>query len=98
MKILLFTADWCKPCLLIKQYIFNYRSYGDIYRSYGDIEIVDVEEQPQMASRYLIRNLPTVIFEKDGKVLDVIVGALPEQKFREKIKNIKEAKNARKNH
>jgi thioredoxin 1 len=45
----------------------------------------DVEESEDLAAQFSIRNIPTVIFMKDGEVVDKLVGALSKQKFEEKF-------------
>jgi thioredoxin 1 len=46
----------------------------------------DVEEEEDLAMEYKIRNIPTILFFKDGKVVDKQVGATPKQVLEEKIK------------
>jgi thioredoxin 1 len=45
----------------------------------------DVEENDELAAEYGIRNIPTVLFFKNGEVVDKLVGALSKQKFEEKF-------------
>jgi thioredoxin 1 len=47
---------------------------------------VDVEEQDDLAAQFGIRNIPTVLFIKDGQVVDKIVGATVKANYVEKIK------------
>ena len=46
----------------------------------------DVEEADDIAAEFGIRNIPTIVFMKDGKILDKIVGAASKSKIEEKIK------------
>jgi thioredoxin 1 len=46
---------------------------------------VNTDENPDLASRYNIRGIPTLIFYKDGKVLDQVVGAVPKAQLKSKI-------------
>ncbi|MGM9685633.1 MAG: thioredoxin family protein, partial [Bacteroidaceae bacterium] len=46
---------------------------------------VDVEEQDELAAQFGIRNIPTVLFVKDGQVVDKVVGAMPKSAYEEKI-------------
>ena len=45
----------------------------------------DVEENEELAAEFAIRNIPTIIFFKNGTVVDKLVGAVPKQKFEEKF-------------
>ena len=46
---------------------------------------VNVDEQPGLAARYGIRSIPTILFVKDGEVLDQVVGAVPKAKIQAKL-------------
>jgi thioredoxin 1 len=50
---------------------------------------VDVDQENDLAVKFGIRNIPTVIFMKNGQVVDKIVGAVPKAKFVEKINALK---------
>jgi thioredoxin 1 len=49
---------------------------------------VNVDENPGLAARYGIRSIPTVLFIKDGKVADQIIGAVPRAKIKEKLDSL----------
>ncbi len=77
-----FWAEWCGPCRMVAPIIH------ELAEEYGDRVIfgkVDVDSESNLAIKFAIRNIPTVIFMKGGKVLDKIVGAVPKAKFAEKI-------------
>ena len=80
-----FWAEWCGPCRLIAPII------KELSEEYGDKAIfgkVDVDQEVELSTKYGIRNIPTVLFIKNGKVIDKIVGALPKSKFVEKINSL----------
>jgi thioredoxin 1 len=70
--VLDFWATWCGPCKKIAPVI------EELAEQYADQVIVgkvDVEENDDISFKYGIRNIPTVLFIKDGQVVDKIVGA-----------------------
>ena len=78
-----FWATWCGPCKKIAPVI------EELAEQYADQVIVgkvDVEENDDISFKYGIRNIPTVLFIKDGQVVDKIVGATAKAAYEEKIK------------
>ena len=81
--VLDFWATWCGPCKKIAPVI------EELAEQYADQVIggkVDVEENDDISFKYGIRNIPTVLFIKDGQVVDKIVGATAKAAYEEKIK------------
>ena len=71
LKIIKFTASWCKPCEQLDK-IMN-----EILPSYNTSILytkVDVEEDVDYAEKMQIRGVPTLIFEKDGEIVYKFVG------------------------
>ena len=77
-----FWADWCGPCHMIAQVIEMSTAEFE-----GQIRVgkVDFDGNSQVAQRYAIRSLPTLLLFKDGNVLDRIIGALPKPKIAAKL-------------
>lgn len=69
-----FYADWCGPCKMLAPVL---EKFSDVYAGKVKIAKVDVDNNPELASRFQIRGVPTMIFFKDGKVVDQVVGMLP---------------------
>ena len=80
-----FSATWCGPCKKIAPII---EKLAADYEGKVNICKCDVDENDELTSRYGIRNVPTVLFIKNGEVVDKHVGAAPESTFVEKINNL----------
>ena len=77
-----FWAEWCGPCRMIAPIM------EEISQEYSDKVLVakcDVDNSPQITLKYGIRNIPTVLFFKDGKVADKQVGAVQKNNFVAKL-------------
>lgn len=80
-----FWAEWCGPCRIIAPII------EELSKEYSGRAVVvkcDVDNSPQVTSKFGIRNIPTVLFFKDGKVADKQVGAVPKNNFVNKLNAI----------
>ena len=77
-----FWAAWCGPCRAIAPVLDEL-----VLASHGRVELmkVNVDESPALASRYGIRSIPTILFVKDGKVVDQVVGAVPKAVLQQRI-------------
>lgn len=80
-----FWAVWCGPCRMVGPII---EELATEYAGKAVVGKVDVDSNPNVAMKYGIRNIPTVIFVKGGEVIDKQVGAAPKQKFVEKLEAI----------
>ncbi len=77
-----FWAEWCGPCRMIAPIV------EEISKEYSDRAVVvkcDVDNSPGVSAKYGIRNIPTVLYFKDGKVADKQVGAVPKNNFVSKL-------------
>lgn len=80
-----FWAEWCGPCKMIGQVL------DELNNDYGDkilIGKVNVDEQGSLAMKYGIRNIPTLLFFKNGQLIDKQVGSVPRKVLEEKLKSI----------
>ena len=69
-----FWAEWCGPCRAVAPVLEELAEASD-----GEVTLlkVNVDENPGLAARYEIRSIPTILFVKDGEVVDRVVGAVP---------------------
>ena len=77
-----FWATWCGPCRRVGPIMEALAAH---YEGKVVVGKVDVEEQDELAAQFGIRNIPTVLFVKDGQVVDKVVGAMPKSAYEEKI-------------
>ncbi|MCF0195281.1 MAG: thioredoxin [Bacteroidaceae bacterium] len=78
-----FWATWCGPCRKIAP---DVEALAEQYEGQVIIGKCDVEEADDIAAEYKVRNIPTLVFIKDGQVVDKMVGANPKAAIEEKIK------------
>jgi thioredoxin 1 len=77
-----FWAEWCGPCRMIAPFV---EQLSDEYQGKAIIGKVDVDSNPGVAGRFGIRNIPTILFFKNGEVVDKQVGAVPKAALAAKI-------------
>jgi thioredoxin 1 len=77
-----FWAEWCGPCRMISPMI---EEISHEYEGKALVVKCDVDSSPGVASKYGIRNIPTVLYFKEGKIADKQVGAVPKSNFVAKL-------------
>lgn len=79
-----FWAAWCGPCRMlaptIDEVAADFAGRADIYK-------VNVDEEGELAAKFGIMSIPTLIIFKDGAVFDKLVGVVPKDSIAEKIEN-----------
>lgn len=80
-----FWATWCGPCKAMGPSIDELATE---YEGKALIGKVDVEENNDLAEKYAIRSVPTIIFFKDGEMVDKVVGLQPKAALEAKIKEL----------
>jgi len=69
-----FWAEWCGPCRMVGPIV---EEVGVDYEGKAVVTKVDVDSNPGITVKYGIRNIPTILFFKNGEVADKQVGAVP---------------------
>jgi thioredoxin 1 len=77
-----FWAEWCGPCRMIGPIVAEMSSE---YEGKAIIGKVDVDNNPGVAAKFGIRNIPTILFIKGGQVVDKQVGAVPKSTLTAKL-------------
>jgi thioredoxin 1 len=83
LAIVDFWAAWCGPCRMVAPIV------ADLAEAYADqglrVRKLDVDQNPATASKFGIRSIPSILFFKDGKHVDTVVGAVPRPFLEAKI-------------
>ena len=77
-----FWAVWCGPCRIIAPIV------EDLAKEYeGKVRVakLDVDTNQRTAARFNVRSIPSILFFKDGKLVDTVVGAMPRGALEKKI-------------
>ena len=77
-----FTADWCPPCRRLAPDI---DALASEYAGSLMVVKVDADEQPDLTARFGVRSLPTLMFFRDGEIVERMVGAPPPAQLRAKV-------------
>lgn len=77
-----FWAEWCGPCRMVGPIVEELS--GD-YDGKAVVGKVNVDQNPNIAAKFGIRSIPTILFFKNGEVVDKSVGAVPKAALAEKL-------------
>jgi thioredoxin 1 len=78
-----FWATWCAPCRMIAPILDQLATE---YSGKVKVTKLDVDQNVRTATRFNVRSIPTLLFFKDGKLVDQVVGAVPKQALETKFK------------
>ena len=79
LAIVDFTAVWCGPCRMVSPIIHELATDYEGRIFVGEL---NVDENPKITAQFKVRNIPTVLFIKNGAVVDKQVGAVPKASFK----------------
>jgi thioredoxin 1 len=80
-----FWAVWCGPCRMVGPIV---EEIGKEYEGKVVVGKLDVDNNPGIAGKFGIRNIPTLLFIKGGEIVDKVVGAVPKQVLVKKLEAI----------
>jgi thioredoxin 1 len=80
-----FWAEWCGPCKMIAPAIEELAADFD---GKAKVAKVNVDEHPSLAQQYGVRSIPTLLFFRDGKVAEQLVGAAPKEALADKLNSM----------
>jgi thioredoxin 1 len=80
-----FWAEWCGPCRMVGPIVKEISADFD-----GRVVVtkLDVDSNPEVSSKFGIRNIPTILFFKNGQIVDKQVGAVPKNVLVSKLEAI----------
>ena len=78
-------APWCGPCRMVAPVVDK---LAERYEGKFKFYRLNVDENPQTASKYKVMSIPTLIFFKGGEAVDTVIGAVPERVLQPKIDDL----------
>lgn len=80
-----FSATWCSPCKAMEPIL---ESVAEKLEGKVKVVDIDVDDSPELSTQYRVKNIPTIIYFKDGNAQDKTIGAMSESSLEEHINNI----------
>ena len=77
-----FWVEWCGPCRMVGPHV---DALATEYEGKAVVGKVNVDHNPSIAAKFGVRNIPTIVFLKNGEVVDKVVGAQPKETLAEKL-------------
>ena len=77
-----FWAEWCGPCRMVGPIV---EELAGEYEGKAVVGKVNVDHNPNVAAKYGIRSIPTIVFLKNGEIVDKSVGAVPKNQLADKL-------------
>lgn len=73
-----FWADWCGPCKMVAPVV---EKIADDYDGKALVAKVNIDEEPELAQKFGVMSIPTLVFLKNGREFDRKVGVMPPETF-----------------
>ncbi len=80
-----FWAEWCGPCRMVAPIV---KEISGEFEGRAKVAKMDVDSNPDIPVKYGIRNIPTILFFKNGQIVDKQVGAVPKNVLVSKLEAI----------
>lgn len=80
-----FWAEWCGPCRMVAPIV---KDIAADFEGRAKVAKMDVDSNPEIPTKYGIRNIPTILFFKNGEIVDKQVGAVPKNVLVAKLEAI----------
>lgn len=80
-----FYAEWCGPCRHIMPFVAQ---IAEEYSGRANVGRCNVDDNGEISQRFGIMSIPAVLYFKDGKLADTIVGGVPKQQLEDALKKI----------
>lgn len=80
-----FWAEWCGPCRMVGPIV---QEIGEDFSENAVVGKLDVDSNPDVTMKFGIRNIPTILFFKNGEVADKQVGAVPKSVLVQKLESL----------
>ena len=80
-----FWAPWCGPCRVVGPVV---EELAREYEGRATVAKVNVDEQAGLAARFGVRSIPTLLFFRDGELVDQVVGAAPAAELRKRLDKV----------
>jgi len=80
-----FWAVWCGPCQMVAPIV---EELANEYAGKLRVMKLNTDESPEIAGRYQVMSIPTILFFKDGRPVEKLVGARPKRQFKEVIDSL----------
>ena len=77
-----FYADWCGPCKMMAPVV---EKLAEKYEGKVKVGKVNSDDEPELAQMFQVMSIPNFVIIKDGKLVDRVLGAVPQQALEEKL-------------